>query len=90
MQVGLVVGAIRINKVLGHLSPDCRKPGNVFEEFLASIPLSIPLGNARLQWAPEALMEMDKKIAPIEAAYRERLLRECIAISRTIVNVTNV
>ena len=68
LQVGLVVGAIRINKVLIHLPPEMGGAHNIFGEFLSSIPLDIPLENARLHRSHAALIEMDKKLAPLKLA----------------------
>ncbi len=80
LQVGLAVGAIRIDKMLMHLSPELKKQHPIFGEFLSTIPMNVPLGSARLLWAPEALMEMDKKLSPIEKKYRTKLLLESIKI----------
>lgn len=82
MQVGLSVGALRLVGMLRELGEPYETRHAIFAEFMAAIPADIPVGTARLYWAPEALMDKDAVLANIEARYRRRLLQECIALSR--------
>lgn len=81
-QVGLAVGASRIVNCLTWLGAESGQLHPVFSQFLNAIPRDIPLGGARLLWNPEAMLETDQRLAPIENLYRERLFRECIEIIR--------
>ena len=82
MQVGLSVGALRIVDILAQADGPCTARHGVFAEFLSRIPPGVPLGTARLYWAPAALLERDAVLAGIEAAYRARLMQECMLIIR--------
>lgn len=81
-QVGLAVGASRIVNCLTWLGRESEQKHPVFAQFLDAIPRDIPLGGARLLWSPEAMLNTDKRLAPIESEYRERLFRECVEIIR--------
>lgn len=80
MQVGLCVGAQRIDDILRQLGQGHADQHRVFAEFMAAIPAGIPVGTARLYWAPGPLMEHDAVLADIEGRYRKGLLQECILI----------
>ncbi len=80
MRTGLSVGAIRIVEILRLLGPRCEDQHRVFIDFVSSIPPGIPVGAARLYWAPQQLMERDAILAEIEAAWRRTLLEESSTI----------
>ena len=80
LQVGLGVGCIRIKKILGWLGPEATTEFPVFAEFLSSIPGSVPVGNERSHWSSKALLEIDQKLAKVEARFRPRILEACAEI----------
>ncbi|MBX9793265.1 MAG: DUF2489 domain-containing protein [Burkholderiaceae bacterium] len=80
MQVGLFVGARRIENILFQLGPEFTTKHKIFSEFTHAVPLDIPIGSARLMWEPEAVLRSDLKLAPVEARFRAKLLAECTAI----------
>lgn len=80
LQVGLAVGANRIINELTWLGPEFKDSYPVFRQFIGSIPASVPLGSARLEWNPEPLLKTDQVLANAERQYREAVLRACIEI----------
>jgi len=80
LQVGIAVGAMRVEGVLRWLGRPYEESHSIFSKFIDSIPRSIPLGGARLRWNPERMLELDEVLAPIEAKYRRMLMEECIRI----------
>jgi hypothetical protein len=80
MQVGLSMGAFRMIEILLELGDPYETQHFVFAEFAASIPVVVPIGSARLYWAPQALLEKDAMLAEIEGRFRRRLLEGCIDI----------
>lgn len=80
LQVGIAVGASRVRNVLSWLGPSYEREHPIFGSFIASIPLDIPLGGARLLWNTEVMLEADGRLAQVEAAFRAGLLRECVRI----------
>lgn len=80
MQVGLSVGAFRIIGILLELGEPYETGHFVFAEFAQSIPTVVPIGTARLYWAPQQLLEKDAVLAEVEARFRQRLLEGCIDI----------
>ena len=80
LQVGLAVGANRIIGILYHLGPEFRNAHPIFDQFIRSVPPVVPIGGARLLWAPDALMKTDKVLAKTENKYRKSVLVECIQI----------
>lgn len=80
LQVGVAVGAQRIDRLLNWLGQEFVAEHKVFGMFLQEIPLSIPLGNSRLLWNPSAMLETDKVLSKIESKYREHLLNEAALI----------
>lgn len=82
LQVGIGVGCVRIEKILHWLSLQDDPRYQVFKQFLAAT-VGLPMGNERLLWAHEALLECDAKLAVIEAAFRTKILGACIEIIDT-------
>lgn len=82
MQVGMCLGAIRIAQLLAEMGEPYLQRHSVFAEFASAIPAGLPVGMARLYWAPEALLERDAALAQIEARFRPGLLAECQVILR--------
>ena len=82
LQVGIGVGCIRINKVLFWLRLHKDNRYSVFNEFLDAT-LGLPIGNERLLWAPDALLEQDVKLAKLEAKFRPTILKTCVVIIST-------
>ncbi len=82
LQVGLYVGARRIENALVWLGPEFKGKHSVFADFTRAVPLDIPVGTARLLWGPEVVLETDERLASVESKYRTELLMECIEIMR--------
>ena len=82
LQVGLYVGARRIENSLIWLGPDFQAKHRIFSEFTSAMPRGIPVGTARLLWNPEAMLATDARLAKVEACFRRQLLAECIEIVR--------
>jgi|SRR5450830_2082026 hypothetical protein len=82
LQVGLYVGARRIENSLIWLGPDFQTKHRVFAEFTDEVPRDIPVGTARLLWNPEAMLATDARLASVEARFRAQLLAECVEIVR--------
>lgn len=80
MQAGLTVGALRVQKLLEEMGEGYQAQHRIIAEYAHAIPADIPVGTARLYWAPEPLMERDARLAEIESRYRGELLRECFLI----------
>lgn len=80
LQVGIAVGASRVRNVLSWLGPSYELEHPIFGSFIASIPLDIPLGGARLLWNTDVMLETDGRLAQVEAAFRTALLSECVRI----------
>lgn len=80
LQVGLAVGASRIDNVLSWLGETYEREHPLFAFFFANIPPDIPLGGARLLWRSEVMLETDDRLARIEAKFRRALLNECVRI----------
>ncbi|MET0322488.1 MAG: hypothetical protein ABW069_17335 [Duganella sp.] len=80
LQVGLYVGSRRIENVLTWLGPEFRMKHRIFAEFTNAVPLDIPVGTARLLWAPEAMLKTDERLATVETQFRTKLLAECVEI----------
>jgi len=82
LQVGLYVGAKRIQNSLFWLGADFPSRHPIFSEFTAAVPLDIPVGSARLLWNPAAMLATDARLASVEARFRTELLAECVEIIR--------
>jgi len=82
LQVGLYVGARRIENLLIWLGPDVQTKHRLFAEFTAAVPRDIPVGSARLLWNPEAMLATDARLTSVEARFRAQLLAECVEIVR--------
>ena len=82
LQVGLYVGARRIENSLIWLGPDFRTKHRVFAEFTNAVPRDIPVGTARLLWDREAMLATNTRLASVEARFRAQLLAECVEIVR--------
>ncbi len=80
MQAGITVGALRVGKLLEELGECYQAQHSVIGEFAQAIPADIPVGTARLYWAPGPLMQRDAVLATIESRYRRELLQECFLI----------
>ena len=83
LQVGMFIGARRIEKILGWLGPEVQSEFPVFTEFLNAVPASLPAGVERLHWSSKALLELDPRLAAIEMKFRARLLEGCAEIIAT-------
>lgn len=82
LQVGLYVGARRIDNALSRLGPQWLAKHRIFSQFADAVPHDIPVGTARLFWAPEVVLATDRRLASVEARFRPHLLKECIQIVR--------
>ena len=82
LQVGIGVGCIRINKLLYWLGLEDSEHGKVFKQFI-DVTRDIPIGNDRLHWAPQALLEQDAKLTKLEAKFRPAILNACTGIITT-------
>jgi hypothetical protein len=82
LQVGLYIGARRIENALYFLGPDFQTKHRVFSEFTDAVPRDIPLGSTRLLWDPMVVLETDSKLATVEARFRAQLLAEAVEIIR--------
>lgn len=80
LQVGLYVGARRIENALFWLGSDFQAKHRIFSEFTDAVPREIPLGSARLLWEPTAVLETDLRLAVVEARFRAQLLVEAVEI----------
>ncbi|WP_233840663.1 hypothetical protein [Dyella sp. 2HG41-7] len=80
LQVGLAVGAARIENILSWLGETYQREHPLFAFFIANIPPEIPLGGARLLWRSDLMLETDDRLARIEAKFRRALLGECVKI----------
>lgn len=80
LQVGLAVGAQRIDRILRWLEPEIQSNHQIFSEFISAIPAGLPLGSARLLWEPNKLLENDPILSKIENKYRAPILQECLNI----------
>lgn len=88
LQIGLFVGARRIENVLLSLESEFDKKHGIFAEFTNAVPRDIPIGSARLMWDSEAMLRTDLKLAPVEERFRSKLLAECAIIIRLYGGVT--
>ena len=79
LQVGIGVGCIRINKLLYWLGLEGSEHGKIFKQFL-DVTRDIPIGNERLHWLPQALLEQDAKLTKLEAKFRPAILSACVGI----------
>ena len=82
LQVGLYVGAKRIENVLICLGPEFRAKHQVFAAFTQAVPLDVPVGTTRLLWNLDVMLKTDAKLASVEVRFRTELLAECIEIIR--------
>lgn len=82
LQVGIGVGCIRINKLLYWLGLEGGEHGQIFRQFLDAAR-DIPIGNDRLQWSLQALLEQDAKLTKLEAKFRPAILNACAGIITT-------
>lgn len=82
LQVGVYVGARRIENALDLLGPEFQGRHRIFAEFTDAVPLDIPLGSGRLLWDPDVVLKTDARLAAIEARFRPRLLAEALQIIR--------
>ncbi|GLQ99289.1 hypothetical protein [Dyella mobilis] len=80
LQVGLAVGASRIENILLWLGESYQREHPFFAFFIANIPPDIPLGGARLLWSSGPMLDSDDRLARIEAKFRRSLLGECVKI----------
>jgi hypothetical protein len=80
LQVGLAVGAARMENILLSLDETYQREHSLFALFMAKIPLDIPLGGARLLWRSEVMLETDDRLAEVEAKFRRALLNECVRV----------
>lgn len=80
LEVGLAVGAVRIENILLWLGESYQREHPLFSFFIANIPPDIPLSGARLLWHSERMLETDDRLAQIEAKFRRALLSECVKI----------
>jgi hypothetical protein len=83
-QVGMTVGAKRIELALYRLGASYEKDFPIFAKFISAIPVEIPLGTARLEWPAHMILNTDRIIAGIEKKYRHELLEDCIEIIHRI------
>jgi hypothetical protein len=79
-QVGFYIGAIRVRNVLRTMGEELENQHGIFSKFLESVPVDIPLGNARLLWEPSAMLKSDQKLLVVESKFRSGLLAECVNI----------
>ena len=82
LQVGIGVGCVRINKLLIWLRLDGNEEHQVFRQFIKAASGS-PIGNERLLWATEALLQQDAVLTKVEARFRPTIMRACVNIIAT-------
>ena len=82
-QVGISVGALRINNLLRWLGAEVDGEFPQFRDFLSQVPASVPLANERLHWETDALLTADRQLAEIESKARVQLMSACAQIIRT-------
>ena len=82
LQVGIAIGCVRMNKLLAWLSLSGEKQYQVFQQFSTST-MGLPIGNERLLWATEALLQYDIKLSAVEAELRPAILQACVNIITT-------
>ena len=82
LQVGIGVGCVRINKLLIWLRLDGNEEHQVFRQFNKAT-VGLPIGNERLLWATDALLQQDTKLSKIEAKFRPAIMRACVNIIGT-------
>src|SRR5438067_983704 len=75
-QVGLPLGCIRLNGILGWLQPHERLDYPVFAEYLDATR-DLPIGSERLHWNHEALRERDVRLEAINQEFRDRVFEAC-------------
>lgn len=80
LQVGLYVGARRIENALHWLGPEFQAKHRIFSEFTDAVPRDIPLGSTRLLWEPTAVLKTDSTLATVEARFRAPLLAKAVEI----------
>ena len=79
LQSGFGIGCTRINRILFWLGREHQNEFPIFGQFL-SATINYPIGNERLQWAYEPLLELDGKLALVESKFRPSILESCVAI----------
>lgn len=82
LQVGIGVGCIRINKLLFWLRLEASEEHQVFRQFVKAAS-GLPIGNERLLWATEALLQQDTTLNKVEAKFRPAIMRACVNIIAT-------
>jgi hypothetical protein len=82
LQIGVAVGCTRIGKFLTWLNLNDEKEFQVFHKFLTAT-IGLPIGNERLLWATDALLQQDTKLSAVEARFRPAIMRACINIIAT-------
>ena len=80
LDVGLVVGAHRVQNVLQLLGSDAEAKYPVFGSFIEAVPLDVPYGQPRLHWEAAALLAQDARLEAVERQFRRQILEACIAI----------
>jgi hypothetical protein len=81
---GLVFGAKRVLRAMAYLSDDMPGQFPTFGEFLDRIPMTTPLGEARLMCTEQFLFESDVRLAVVEAEFRTPLYRESLALIKVL------
>ena len=79
LQVGIAVGCIRVDKLLFWLRLHEEKQFQVFRQFFTATA-GLPIGNERLLWATDALLQQDAALAKLEAKFRPAILQACVKI----------
>jgi hypothetical protein len=79
-QVGFYIGAVRVRNVLRTMGEELENQHGIFSKFLQTVPVDIPLGNARLLWEPSAMLKSDQKLLLVESKFRSEILAECVNI----------
>ncbi len=82
-QVGILVGTVRISKLLYWLGAEIGSDFPQFKFFMDQVPASVPIANERLKWETEALLIADRHLADIELKFRGELMRACAQIIKT-------
>ena len=78
--MGLVPAATNISYILRSLMEHAPNDCKIFDEFYQAIPMTIPLGTARLEWPIDLLLEFDEVLTEVEREYRPRLLKAASAL----------
>lgn len=79
-QVGMTVGVQTLSNKLDLLGNDWEYRYRLFNKYLSTLPLDIPVGTERLHWNHEKLLKTDRKLAKFEFKWRAKIMAKCAEI----------